>query len=344
MRQVGILCVLLANLLNSACGQDKRINVPAAIDRIVDKMGVKEDTPGVAIAVIFPRGRKLTRVYGLADMDGKTKIDNETVFELASLGKSFTAIGIMQLQEARKLTIADDITKHIPEFPNFSPDRPVKIIDLLRHESGLPDYMQMGEIPTKNPDFATNEDYVAAFKAQRESLELSFKPGLKHEYNNTNYMLLATIIARASGKSYGEYMRDHVFLPANMRRTFVYDKHEKPLVDSRPKAAVGYVKEDWKWAAAWGIPPKRRERLLTAGDGAIWSCIDDMSEWGMALRDGKLVSPETFKAMLATSKTSGGLTNNYGFGFELYPNGNGLNGFGHGDSGVAFARRIITIS
>ena len=157
-----------------------------------------------------------------------------------------------------------------------------------------------------------------------------FPTGGKYEYNNTNFLLLATVIERAAKKPFGEFLREAVFGPAGMTDTFVHDAPAAVPPGAAAKAAVGYERDGGGWRPKWGLPPARDERLLTYGDGAIWSNLKDMIAWDAALHAGKLISPETAKPALLPTKTADGGTANYGLGWEVYYAESGaINGYGH---------------
>ena len=149
-------------------------------------------------------------------------------------------------------------------------------------------------------------------------------------------MLLALVVARVSSKSFADFMHDEVFMAAGMKDTFVYEnpKTVRPVAQRQP-SAVGYRKaRGGQWRPNWGLPPDRHEKLLTVGDGGVWTNLDDAARWDAAWRSGKFLKAATFKSMLEPSRTANGKRNNYGLGFTLYPSESGLNGFGHnGDWG-----------
>jgi CubicO group peptidase (beta-lactamase class C family) len=308
-----------------------------AIDQLVTEAGVTEETPGVAICIVQPGKWTFSKGYGLANLKEKTPITANTRFELASLGKPLTAIGVLILHDRSQLSLDDDIRKHLPELPVYDKSQPIKISHLLQHTSGLPDYMQMENVPAKNKDWWTNADYLPEFAKQQKAFPLTFATGQKYQYNNSNYMLLALLIERASGKSYADFMRDEVFLPAGMKETFVYHAPSAaPQGEALTTCALGYTRRPRGWVATWGLRPSRKETLLTYGDGAIWSSLEDLAKWDAALRSGKYLKPATAKKLLQPSRTRDGQTNQYGLGFVIYPGEKEgqLNGFGHdGDWG-----------
>jgi CubicO group peptidase (beta-lactamase class C family) len=307
-------------------------------DEIVTKHGFTDDGPGVAVLVREPRRVLLRRCRGQANLEDHAPITAQTMFELASVSKCMTGIAILQLAERKKLSLEDDVRKYIPELPVYDEEHPIRIIDLLHHVSGLPnDYMKFKDVPARNEDYWVNDDYVPEFAKQQEAFPLRFTPGKKYEYNNSNYMLLGVTIARVTKKTYGEHMREALFVPLGMKNTFVYESPKAaPKLPGRGYIrAVGYRKEDDEWKASWGAPPTRNEELLTVGDGGVWTNLEDMDAWDRAVVGGRLLKAATARLALAPSRTTDEHVNNYGCGWALYFDDEGqMKGFGHdGDWG-----------
>lgn len=322
------LCLGLA--LACCVGGVARADVEGDIQGLLAGRGIGRDTPGVAVLVVAPKGRAIRVCRGLAVIEDKTPITPRTTFELASVSKPMTATAILILQERGKLSVDDDVRKHIPELPKGA--EPTRIRDLLQHVSGLPNYMDFEVDRGARPSLG-NADYVAAFADKA----LDFPSRQKYEYNNTNYMLLGVVIERVSGRSYGTFMREAIFEPAGMEQAGVYERPE--FKASMP--ALGYSKEGDDYQPTWGAPPLRNETFLTVGDGGVWCSLSDMLHFETAIRGGKLLKPETWKLALSPSKTRDKKTNQYGLGWDLYPTGKaGLNGFGHGGSWSGFRTSI----
>ena len=311
----------------------------AAIDKLVKKRGITDETPGVAILVTHGDRVLFQKGYGLAHLEHRAPITPHTLFELASVSKTFTATAILILQERGRLSVDDDVRKHIPELPVYAKDHPIRIRDLLHHVSGLPDYMQFEDVPSRHKQYWVNEDYVGEFAKHRQDRPLAFPTGQKYAYNNTNYMLLAVVIERVAKKPYGSFLHEAIFAPAGMKDSFVLENPETvPKATERCAHAIGYEKgKKQAWKAAWGTPPARHEKMLTVGDGSVWTNLEDMANWDRALRNHKLIKSEMMQLALSPSKTHDGKTNDYGFGWLVYPgDGGNLNGFGHEGSWGGF--------
>lgn len=309
-----------------------------AIDRLARNEDFTEGDPGVAVWVYQPGRINFRKGYGLADLKSETPITPHTMFELASVSKAFTATAILILHERGVVSVDDDVRKHLPELPAYR-SKPMRIRDLLNHTSGLPDYMEFDDPVARHRTYWVNEDYTGEFARQQKEFPLEFTPGLKYEYSNSNYLLLATIIARVSKKSFGTFLRDEIFVPVGMKHTFVY---ESPQSVPQPAPAgclraVGYQEgKKGSWKAGWGAPPARSERYLSAGDGGVWSNLEDMAAWDAAQRAGAMLQPATRAFAFTPTHTQDGKKNDYGCGWEVEFKNGKMIGYGHDGSWDGF--------
>ena len=175
--------------------------------------------------------------FGIANEETKQPLNENSIFEIASITKQFTAMAIMMLNEKGKLNLDDDISKFIPELAFY---KGITIRHLLNHTSGLPDYMELFEKIFDKSKIATNKDIISIF-AQRQPKVL-FTPNSKHDYCNTGYALLASIIEKVSGETYPNFLQKAIFKPLGMKNTFVYKRRLTPKqIDNY---AYGYVYSD----------------------------------------------------------------------------------------------------
>ncbi|HEV3025656.1 MAG TPA: serine hydrolase domain-containing protein [Pirellulales bacterium] len=310
----------------------------AAIDKLVANHGIHAEEPGVAIMVHQPGRVLFQKGYGLANVKTSQPITRHTLFELASVSKSFTATAVLILLDRGKLSLDDDIRKHLPELPVYA--HSVHVRNLLQHTSGLPDYMAFEDVPASHGSYTVNADYLKVFARDQRRFPLQFPPGKKHSYNNTNFMLLASIVERVAKRPYARFLRDEVFTPAGMPHSFLYDGPQAaPQAPREYNRAVGYQWRPRKktWEADWGVPPDRRPTMLTVGDGSIWTNLEDMLKWDLAVRDEKLLKPATWKLALTPLKTRDGKRDHYGLGWSLYfDQPDKVFGYGHDGSWGGF--------
>lgn len=312
-----------------------------AVDKIVAKNDYTADEPGLAILIHKPGKLLFMKGYGLANLGSEERITPRTMFELASVSKTFTATATLMLQDRGLLSINDDVRKYLPELPVYRADEPIRIQHLLSHTSGLPEYFDFKKVPRSHDGCRTNEDFLPMFAKLKADFPQKFKPGVKHDYCNSNYLLLAMIIERVAQKPLHEFLRNEIFVPSGMTNTFVYQSTDTVPKTAAPGCihAVGYEWNDRKevWAPRWGLPPERNEKELVVGDGSIWTNLEDMAKWDLAVRSRKFLKPETWKLAITPATTRKGSTFHYGLGWmTYYDDPDDLFGFGHEGSWNGF--------
>ncbi len=164
------------------------------LDSIFSFMHAQNQFNGTVL--IAEKGKTIyNKGFGLSNETSKTKNKPNTIFELASCSKQFTAAAIVLLQREGKINYDDKVSKYLPQLGHWNN---VTILDLIKHTSGLPEYL--GEFAKSIPDtqIATSDDLIRYYASTKDTLQ--FAPGSKHRYNNTNYALLASIIEITSGK------------------------------------------------------------------------------------------------------------------------------------------------
>lgn len=290
----------LAQLFNPEIAKQKSIKLDTFFKKLQQTMGFNG-------AVLIAQYGKIIykKSFGYANYFTKSPINTHTHFQLASVSKQFTAVAIMQLKEKNLLNYDDPIYKHIPGFPY---DSSLTIRSLLTHRSGLSDYAyNMDKIYDKKIPL-TNQKVVEMMIRLKPHID--YRPNARFSYNNTNYMLLAYIVEKLSGQNFREYLKKNVFEPAGMVETFVYDPMHPEMLKT---AATGYV-------------PRRGGPVVSdfnhldgvTGDKGIYSTVEDLHHWDMALNEEKLVSFQTLEEAFTPQHTQPKvLPKNYGFGWRL---------------------------
>ncbi len=293
----------------------------------------KGDTPGAAIVVIQDGRVVHERGYGLANLETRTPIRPDTVFDLASVSKQFSAMAIMVLAERGKLSYDDSLSKFFPEFPPYA--RKITIRHLLDHTSGLPDYMDLfaktgkinkdGKMGGFEP---TSRDAVELLARQKELL---FDPGEKYEYSNSGFAVLGQIVEKASGERFAKFLKDNIFQPLGMNSTLVLDE-TRPRIKNR---AISYSREGNGYKDIDYDPLN-----WIYGDGNVNTTIEDMVKWDQALYTEKLVKQSTLRQAFTSGKLNNGRAIGYGFGWRVAKRF-GLNCLSHGGLWVGFASYIM---
>jgi CubicO group peptidase (beta-lactamase class C family) len=260
------------------------------------------------------------RAFGYADRDQRVAADADTSFRIGSVTKQFTAAMVMKLIEKGTLHFDDAMPKLGLDFPTG--DKTVTLRQLLTHTSGIPSYTDIGpEWEKKQPLELTHEELLALVAGK----PFDFEPGSKWRYNNTGYYLLGVMLEKQHGKSYAEVLQDEVCAPLGLSRTR-YDSNTE-LIKNR---ARGYSGKDGKLVNADFLGMSQ-----PGAAGALLSTGGDLVRWSMALSSGKVVKPESYKAMTTPTVLPDGHDTHYGFGLMagemagqpcIWHNG-GINGF-----------------
>lgn len=229
------------------------------------------------------------KAYGLASKRYNVPNQTDTKFNIGSINKIFTKVGIIQLAEQGKLSLNDYIKQHLPKYPRKVADK-VSINHLLNHTSGMGHYWNK-KFETSKHKLRTVDDFLDLFIEE----PLSFEPGEKSKYSNAGYVILGKIIEVVSRQNYHDYVREHIYKPANMNNTDHYE-----LDIPTPNLAIGYTRLD-----ANGQPRKgpRRNNLFLLGvkgspAGGGYSTVDDLLNFCTALRNHRFLSPKYTKLAL----------------------------------------------
>ncbi|MEP6584385.1 MAG: serine hydrolase, partial [Ginsengibacter sp.] len=255
--------------------------------------------------------------FGLANENTKEKLNENSIFELASVSKQFTAMAIVILKEKGKLNYDDEMSKFIPELSYY---KGITIRNLLNHTGGLPDYMVLMDSLFDKSKIATNKDIISLFAKYKP--DTLFKPNTKWEYSNTGYALLASIIEKVSGMSYGNYLNKVIFEPLKMKNTFVYTRRYAPKKISN--YAYGYVYSDS--LKKYLLPDDIEETKMVlwldgiVGDGCVNSTVGDLLKWDRALYTDKLISNESKKEIFTAAELNDKTKTKYGFGWFIDDN------------------------
>lgn len=259
-------------------------------------------------ARLYKKGKDL---YGMTQIQlmaakemAENRITSQTPFELASVSKQFTAVAILKLASQGKLDLKDYLTKYYPENPYPG----ITIHHLLSHTSGLPEYFNFPSECWGKTGLVTNEEAIAKIFARHE--RVMFKPGARYKYVNTNYLLLAGIVAKVTGMKFEKYMADSIFNPVGMNNTFYVTEKasHKDIFFPRGHLSSG---EEVAFEPLDG----------TFGDKGLYSCADALLKWKIALFDDYAVIPKEWldKAVVPQNRLSSGANppELYGYGFHI---------------------------
>jgi CubicO group peptidase (beta-lactamase class C family) len=275
-------------------------------DSLVQDQMKKYGIAGAGVAVFSANEVLLQGGFGMADLKTGRPIQDQTVFRLASISKVFTALAIMQLIDQGKIRVEAPVSMYLPDFnpPNPQGYRDICISDLLTHTSGLIDVFDNGDCCSSPKPM---REVIALLNAETRSLP----PGLRKIYSNAGYALLGCVIEAASGKSYSDYVQQHLLTPLQM---------EHSSVSADPRRAADRVKGYLSDSTEYEMPA-----LRDLAAGAIEGSLPDMVRFGqMLLNQGqtaqgvRIVSEKSFRQMAGNQLGHVALTDMEQFGYGLF--------------------------
>lgn len=278
--------------------QPVRMALPALVAAFTERLNEQAAADMLSGAVLVARNGETVMRWqgGLADRAQRRAIEANTRFRLASAGKMFTAVAVLQLADAGKLSLDDTVGLHLRDYPNQTVARTVTIRQLLNHTSGLGDIFD-DRFKQQAASLRTLADYCTLYATD----PLAFTPGSKDQYSNYGYIVLGRIIEVVSGQSYYDYVDQHIYRVAGMQ-----DTGSAPESEGVPGLAIAYTRDAGQWTAESASLPWRG---TSAGGG--YSTLGDMLKFAEALRTGKLVPTERLQA--ATSPQNNNAWYGYGF-------------------------------
>ena len=282
-------------------------SVSSAIDRYLAEEMNERQIPGLALAVCY-RGKILKeKGYGVVDVQNQVPVTPETVFELASITKQFTASAIMLLKQEGKVKLDDPIHTHLPDAPEHW--QGITVRHLLTHTSGLPD-MAHGFSGFDDPSFGPIGIDISAEKAYRAAKAdtLYSAPGEKYTYSDVGYFLLGLIVQEASGIPYREFMQNRIFAPANMTHTYMLDQ-----VTIHPREARGYTISDGQL-----VNIRRVWNYEVPSHYGVFSTVGDLARWDSVLYTNQLLTPESKAQMWSPMTLNSERPYPYGFGWKTW--------------------------
>jgi CubicO group peptidase (beta-lactamase class C family) len=337
MRRAGLAILALALASAAASASD----LASYADRLLSD-SYPANGPGAAVLVMQNGEPVLRKGYGLANVELGVPIQPDMVFELGSITKQFTAAAVLMLAERGQISLTDDVTKYLPDFPTHG--KTITIEHLLTHTSGIPSYTGLSEwLPKMKEDF-TPQQIIDLFKDK----PLEFEPGEKWAYNNSGYILLGAIIEKVSGRTYEDFVEQEIFKPLGMTRSFYgnnsevipgrvdgYDQDEaSPTANPSGYRRAGYLSMTQPYAA-----------------GSLMSTVDDLARWDEALTGARLLKPASLDRMFTPVNLRSGRNTSYAYGWgigeyagrKVIEHGGDINGFTTDILRVPEARLLVVI-
>jgi len=284
---------------------------PADADKRIDEvMQELHRTRGFNGNVLVAKHGKIIyeNAIGWADYLHRKELNINSQFELASITKTITGTAILMLMEQGKLSLNDDVKKFFPDFPYDG----VTIRLLLTHRSGMMNYV-----------YFTDDLYRAERRDERKGIsnaqEMALiaqykphpfnKPDKRFLYNNSNFMVLGSIIEKVTGQSYADFVKAHIFVPAGMEHTAVYSK---AVYDKIPVDVVGHDRGQWRYSVV--------QNFLDGpvGDKGVYSTVGDLYLFDRALRAGRLLKQATMDSAYVPRNPMLHGHFSYGYGWRIF--------------------------
>lgn len=263
----------------------------------------KPNNPGGSVLISHKNQIIFSETYGLANIPYRIPMEKETIFNIGSVSKQFTAMGIIVLQLEGKLSIDDDIHNYLPELHRF--EKPITIRHLLHHTSGIRSSPEMfGLAGWRDGDAILNDD---VYRYLTKQTDLNFAPGTEYMYSNSGYILLAKIIENISKQNFKTWMKEKIFQPLQLNDTFIEEDFSKIMTQT----ATSYTETEPS------IFTTIENNDLTYGASNVYSTNADILKWSK----NYLNAPNEWKKAFAMLQTldvlPSGNNNNYAFGIFI---------------------------
>jgi CubicO group peptidase (beta-lactamase class C family) len=277
--------------------------VRSKLDSLLKRIHKRHDFHG---AVLVAKNKKIVyqNQIGTADFKKKTLLNKESVFQLASVSKQFTAAAIMLLQQRNQLKLTDTVNTYFPNFPY----KAVTIKTLLNHTGGLPKYFWIAEHKWQQTKAPSNNEMMELLTTS--NVQRFFKPGRNFDYSNTGYFVLASIVEKISGTSFSYFLKQNIFEPLQMKNSYVYSFENDSIRDNQ---LDGYrLHRGWRHVK---IPSTVNDAIV--GDKNVYTTAEDLFKWTQGLNSGNLLTKESLALMFTKGETIYGRKVPYGFGFRI---------------------------
>lgn len=292
-------------------------NLEATIDSLLQAK-YKPNAPGATFLIAKEGAIIYNKAFGLSNIELDVPIKSNSVFEIGSMTKQFTAISIMMLMEKGKLNLDDEITKFIPDYPTHG--NKITVHHLLTHTAGIKNFTSMKAIRNIATKDMTPSDLIDFFKNE----PMDFNPGDEFKYSNSGYVILGYIIESVTGKSYADFVEQEIFEKLGMASS-QYASHSKAIQNR----ASGYHNRNGY------VNTRYISFTIPYSSGSLMSTVEDMNKWQQAIKNNILISAETTDKVFTNYTLNNGNSINYGYGWHIKAL-NGTRSFEHGGSIFGF--------
>jgi len=295
-----------------------------SVDDILKQTMAQGKIPGLTYAVV-KNGRVVKAgALGSANLETLVPARRDTVYEIGSMTKQFTAACVLMLVDEGKLSLDDPIGKYVKDLPDIWKD--ISIRRLLSHTAGVKDYL--GSFSISRTEYVRPEAIVEKVGAA----PLDFQPGEGWSYSNTGYLLATLLVEKVSGEPLADFMKERIFKPLAMSHTG--PSNPDTVI---PNRARGYA---WNGKAYLNTPAINPS--LGTGAGFLVSTVDDLARWDAALLQGKLLKPETMAEYTKAVPLNNGNSSHYALGWFIHSD-RGVSLVEHGGNTAGFSAEIYRV-
>lgn len=319
------VAMAMATCLNASASVPLDMGRTAAVDEIFSRWN-STTSPGCAVGVYVKDELAFARGYGMANLELQVPVTPQTVFDIGSTSKQFTAAAIVLLAQEGKLSLDDDIRKYVPEIPDYG--TPITIRQILHHTSGLRDFVTL--LMFADVDFDDVSTSAQALSMLSRQKALNYSPGTQHLYSNSGYFIAGVIVERVSGQPLRQFAQQRIFAPLGMHNTRYKDDHAELV----PGRASGYLETE---GGRYRLGQPNWEQI---GDGGIVTTVEDLLYWQRNFNDGKVGRPGFVAEMLRTGSLNDGQALNYALGL-MVDDHDGLKMIHHGGSWGGYRAEVI---
>src|SRR5499427_3896054 len=279
---------------------------PTEIQKVDDIFSqyAKPDSPGCALGIYRNGAVAYSHGYGMASLELGVPITPQTVFDIGSTSKQFTAFSILLLQQQGRLSVEDDIRKFLSEIRDYG--KRITVHHLMTHTIGMRDYaglFDLAGVPEQN--LTTDQDALDLIVRQNA---LNFAPGEEWDYSNTGFFLLSQVVKRVTGKSLRDFDQENIFTPLGMGSPQIFNDHTQII----PHRATGYGYDEGK--KSFGVEMSNFEQT---GDGSVQTSVEDLLRWDENFYSAKIGGADLIRQMQVVGTLNNGQEHGYAAGLMI---------------------------
>ena len=325
----GFSALAASAAVDSEQAQGTSVVLDAEVIRRIDAVFAPWNTtssPGCAIGVSRAGALVFSRGYGMANLEYDVAISPESIFHVASISKQFAAFSVALLAADGKLSLDDEVRKHLPEIPDFG--KRITIRHLMHHTSGLRDQWTLQNYAGWREDDVITEADVLQMAARQRGL--NFDPGAEYLYSNTGFTLLGAIVKRVSGQSLREFTEARIFAPLGMSRTHFHNDHTMIV---RQRTSAYQPRPDGGFRIS--IPV-----FDTDGATSLFTTVGDLLRWEQNYVDAKVGGRTLVDEAQVSGRLNDGSPAGYGWGLAVGAY-RGVRAIGHGGADAGYRADVI---